>query len=160
MEGFTEESLSRLLFNDWAEGIAFLKGLAKRCGFELCLRDRVFAQCVRFECSMSPRCHGKNKSHKTGFPFHFSLVCGDDGTACRVDHSKNLEHKDHILQPGPQAITLTGEVTDVVRRMKSVDIHRIPICEFVRGQYGVEILPADIEAVSANTDTDATLQDT
>jgi hypothetical protein len=45
---------------------------------------------------------------------------------------------------------------NIVRRMKSVDIHPIPICEFARGQYAVEILPVDVGAVSANIDTDAT----
>jgi hypothetical protein len=97
MEGFTEESLSRFSFNDSTEGIIFLKGLAKQCGFKLWLRDRASAQYVRFECIMSSRCQGKKKSHKTGFPFHFSLVCGNDGTAYRVGHSKNLEHECHIL---------------------------------------------------------------
>jgi hypothetical protein len=160
MEGFTEESLSRLSFKDSIDGIAHLKGLAKRSGFKLCLRDRASAQCVRFECSMSSRCQGKTKSHKTGCPFHFSLICGDGETPWRVGHSKKLEHQGHILQPRPNAIPLTEEVMNVVRRMKSVGIHQIPICEFIRGQYGFEILPVDVEAVSAHLDADATLQDT
>jgi hypothetical protein len=45
-------------------------------------------------------------------------------------------------------------------RMKSVGTHPISICEFVRGQYGLEILSVDVEAVNANIDTDASLQGT
>jgi hypothetical protein len=44
--------------------------------------------------------------------------------------------------------------------MKSVGIHPIPICEFIRGHYGIEILPVDVEAVSATIDRHSTIQDT
>jgi hypothetical protein len=47
----------------------------------------------------------------------------------------------------------------IVRRMKSVDIHPIPICEFIRGRYGISIFPVDVEAVAATIDSDSRLQD-
>jgi hypothetical protein len=47
----------------------------------------------------------------------------------------------------------------VVRLMKSVSIHPIPICEFIRGRYEISILPIDVEEVTATIDSDSTLQD-
>jgi hypothetical protein len=102
----------------------------------------------------------KTRSHKTGYPFYFSLACGGDGTEWQVGHSKNLEHEGHISQPPRHTTTLTDDTVDVVRWMKSVGIHSIPICEFIRGRYGISILPIDVKAVIVTIDSDSTLQDT
>jgi hypothetical protein len=71
-----------------------------------------------------------------------------------------LDHQGHCLQPGPHTATLTEEAKDVVRRMKSVGVHAIPICEFIRSRCGIAIFPLDVEAVSARTDGDITGEDT
>jgi hypothetical protein len=55
---------------------------------------------------------------------------------------------------------LPEEAADVVRKMKSVGITSIPICEFIRSKYEMAILPIDVEAISATVDFDRTQEDT
>ena len=44
--------------------------------------------------------------------------------------------------------------------MKSLGIHLIPICEFIRGRHGISIFPVDGQADTVTIDSDSTLQDT
>jgi hypothetical protein len=49
---------------------------------------------------------------------------------------------------------------DIVHRMKGVGISAIPICKFLRGKYGVPIMPVDVDSVSPDMDEASTMQET
>jgi hypothetical protein len=44
--------------------------------------------------------------------------------------------------------------------MKGVGISAIPICEFLRGKYGIAIMPVDVDSVSPDFDEASTMQET
>jgi hypothetical protein len=155
--GFTDANLDKMPFPDTDATITYLKEMADRTGFRLSLQDKRSADRARMYCLIGNHCKGRKKSKKTGCPFHVTLI-KSEGSMCHIAKARNLEHN-HDLRIRRES-TLTEEMQDVVRRMKGVGISAILICEFLRGKYGVPIMPVDVDSVSPDFEEASTMQET
>jgi hypothetical protein len=72
--GFNAEHLSSLEFNSASEGVAYLKGLSRRIGFQLSQKGGINNNCFQLYCTYADRSRGRKKTKKTGCPFFISLV--------------------------------------------------------------------------------------
>jgi hypothetical protein len=159
---FTNESLNRMRFRTPQAGVSFLKALARRHGFKLCVRDGIEKPYFRLYCSFGDHSKGKTSTKKNGCPFQL-WISRRRNPATQEDFyvvgpSRNLTHTcEPIVIPEP---VLQEEVEKSIASLKKIGVAPFLICEYIAERLDVPITVEDVDRVPVDFNSGNCLQQT